>query len=883
MLAALLLLAECPLPRGSSPRSGLHQGNSCHGATLCTHPLTSTHDGGTDLLYKSGMRGAGAPQVRTDPARQGAKPVKGQFQVWMPSVQRAFVVDADAENATLLYNHDSSIARFDSRWFVVWNGNTIAREGQPGQANLVSTTTDPNGVSGWSDPVAAFSSPFSSDNPVPCDPTSCIQWQPNLIVLELNGTAELAASWTDAAKSFRWSTLAQGARALWHNTVATFPGGAENGTLPVIDGKTWRIFPSQNPTRLRNGRILAPIVLIDASGKPSPDAPPGLPPVLAVEKRCAVVFSDDGGSTWGASPGSTQPNKSWAQWEPTVVEQPDGSVLMLCRDNDYRDEAAGGPLPWQRLLAATSTDSGTTWTPLVAVPVATVVSRMHVLPLPVTLGAPSRFLMTDNDWWFGGFVRDRLNAAVYFSLGGGTQLVAAGGYSAPGEMAAYPQMALDTTVSPPALMVSYSSGNSPRSIKVARIDGLPDGHLRYVYPRSDLPPSPAPTVRHALWLSFMGSQWLLSRSSPQLVGNVSFAAWVRVEEQTSHAVVVDNRDSSGGGGVFGIDKMAPYVFVPCAVGNIGAPTLRAQTYAWSYVGANVAVAGGRVAVTFVVDGRSETRAGGVLGNFNGWTGSTASVGAKRNADSMLPGFSGDLRFLGVWSNTVLSVAQHNFVANLFGESIGVPRMEPAAPTPAVTPPLWLDPSKSSKMNGSFAFPAGQGNFAGPVKLANGSTALRVCGLGSAGLEVPALDHPVCGGQMTAGFNARLVLASLDTDGADANGALTLATVGDAASSARLVVDLPRGSAQLTSNASQTPITVAPPGTLQLDTWYSYTLFVNSTHAGVSILGSSTAAMIEHGASTADVWTYFGNGFYANASGKAVGCGDIDMATLYTSC
>lgn len=140
--------------------------------------------------------------------------------------------------------------------------------------------------------------------------------------------------------------------------------------------------------------------------------------------------------------------------QPTIVEQDGGSLLMLCRNNDYRDSSAGGPQPWERLLASYSHDRGATWTSLVAIPIDSVVSRMHILrlsPLPLYLQQPrralsaaadglplARYVMTDNDWWTGGMVHDRHNAALYFSVGDGTTFAAAAGYTIPGEVAGYP-------------------------------------------------------------------------------------------------------------------------------------------------------------------------------------------------------------------------------------------------------------------------------------------------------------------------------------------------------------------------------------------------------------------------------------------------------------
>jgi len=79
------------------------------------------------------------------------------FQIWQPNTRHGTVVEGDGGNSTMLYNHDSSIAWFDNRWVVVWNGNGPAHEGVPGQRNYLATTADPDGLAGWSAPAAVFS------------------------------------------------------------------------------------------------------------------------------------------------------------------------------------------------------------------------------------------------------------------------------------------------------------------------------------------------------------------------------------------------------------------------------------------------------------------------------------------------------------------------------------------------------------------------------------------------------------------------------------------------------------------------------------------------------------------------------------------------------
>jgi len=202
--------------------------------------------------------------------------------------------------------------------------------------------------------------------------------------------------------------------------------------------------------------------------------------------------------------------------------------VMLCRNNDFRDPAQGGPLPWQRLLRSISTDGGNTWTPLVTVGIDTTVSRPHTLrhdparnsfshtgdtmsgsrSQAADTPAVSRILMAHNDDAIAT-VAGRLNAAVFTSLvadgplmaplentstrsspilGAGAAWEAPLGFtpgvsfSEPGEVAMYPQMAWGTVPTgrrssnvsaSRTVVVSYSSQSRPRSVRVAVIRGLP--------------------------------------------------------------------------------------------------------------------------------------------------------------------------------------------------------------------------------------------------------------------------------------------------------------------------------------------------------------------------------------------------------------------------
>ncbi len=214
------------------------------------------------------------------------------YEVYQPRIERHFVSNADTSE--LKYNHDSSIAWFRDRWFCIWNGNQLVAEGEPGQLNYISTS--PDGRT-WSLPEPAFSDERRCVNPIPC-PTG-YQWQPNFVVV----VDELWAVWSQNSRDEHhgcYVSRLTDPDGRWENRLLKWDGN----TNPEVDGKRWRLFPSQNPLRLRSGRVLAPVTMI---GPPAADAPPLELNWLATEKRDSVIYTDDDGETWQVSPGAVQP------------------------------------------------------------------------------------------------------------------------------------------------------------------------------------------------------------------------------------------------------------------------------------------------------------------------------------------------------------------------------------------------------------------------------------------------------------------------------------------------------------------------------------------------------------------------------------------------
>ena len=61
-----------------------------------------------------------------------------QYELYRPVVTRSFVLDP--RTSSLQYNHDASIALFNSTWYALWNAGQA--EGKPPQFNAMSTSVD---------------------------------------------------------------------------------------------------------------------------------------------------------------------------------------------------------------------------------------------------------------------------------------------------------------------------------------------------------------------------------------------------------------------------------------------------------------------------------------------------------------------------------------------------------------------------------------------------------------------------------------------------------------------------------------------------------------------------------------------------------------------
>lgn len=661
------------------------------------------------------------------------------YAVYQPRIERTVVVDAAEQ--PLRYNHDSSVAWFRDRWFCVWNANTTPSEGAPGQLNVVSTS--PDGLT-WSPPQPVFSDPARSANPVPC-PTGT-QWQPNLLVVGDRLWCLWSQNSKDTHNGCYFSTL-DTPDGLWTNRLLTWNGQDE----PVIDGHPYRLFPSQNPLRLASGRVLAPVTMI---GPASTNAAAGANAWYGREKRNSVLVTDDG-VTWRVSPGTVLPGLEWRQWEPTVFEQPDGSVLMFARNNFIPAFERAAIRPEEALTWSVSRDAGMTWTPHAYVPLETVVSRMHVLRQP----GSDRFLMLHNDWPAGRFGVDRRNLALFVNRGGGIDFVAGTGLTGREPEVAYPQMDIQGD----ALLFTYSQGPCAlRNIRAVRVSPLPAPDQLYLYPRANLPVPRLCTVANGT-LTLQGGASLTCRTAPGIA-----ADRVRIDvdvKPDDHGVLFDNRGATSGF-VWGLSGSA-FVHLGDPAKNLRS-SLPVPCARWSHLGVSIDYPKGEVHFTL----NSQTERIAFKPGRRSLAGRTATLFGPNLATSTLAAFEGEVHSLILDGTNRLFDVTSPAGLTQYGGTSGTAETR-ASETSACTVP------------------------AGP----DGRPLLRLAGAASAGVELPANER-AAGDLLEFEFAFRLECGVTGT----------LCTVGDACHPARVVVR--NGSILLQAAGISQPCGAARPGTWQ---------------------------------------------------------------------
>lgn len=724
------------------------------------------------------------------------------YAVYQPRIERAVVVDAAAQ--PLRYNHDSSVAWFNDRWFCVWNANAIPMEGAPGQLNYVSVSRD--GLA-WSAPRPAFSDSALCANPTPCPKGT--QWQPNLLAVDSRLWCLWSQNSKDAHNGCYFSVLAA-PDGLWTNRLLTWEGRAD----PLIGGKPFRLFPTQNPLRLSTGRVLAPVTMM---GPLSASAPPGKSGWQWLEKRNSVLYTDDDGATWQVSPGTTLPRLDWRQWEPTVTEQPDGSVLMFARNNFIPSLEESSITAAEALTWSVSRDGGATWSPHAYVPLETVVSRMHLLRQP----GSDRTLMIHNDWPAGQFCADRRNLALFVNRGGGIDFTAGIGLTGREPEVAYPQMALHGN----ALLFVYSQGPCGlRNIRAVRVSPLPDPDRLYLYPRDNLPLAPQCSVTNGTLL-LSGGLALKCRAAPAVSpARFRAEAWVNPDDD---GVLFDNRGPASGF-VWGISGTC-FVHLGEPAKNIRS-TLPVPRGRWSRVGLALDYPAGEVRfsvneqverVTFKPGRRS-------------LSGISATLFGPNPTNSSLTAFEGALRSLTLDGTNRLfdAAAPARFAADFLVCKGG-------AGSPS---PLQTSPSGTS------------------VIASDGRSLLRLSGAASAGVELPANDR-------AAGDAVEIAFDFLIERGASG----TLCTVGDALQPARVVL---RGTGiALAAAGAEQPCGPATPGA-----WQRLILRTQGGSTRVTLDGHPSAEVRHLPQAT---WLYLGEGYPGTADPARTIAVDIAVDSVRT--
>lgn len=479
------------------------------------------------------------------------------YSVYQPEIIPGVVVDTDNNTPNLRYNHCASTAFYSNQWYTVWNANTVEAEGQYGQLIYLSTSTD---FTNWTTPEVVFSSSNTCINPLsPDDLGTMMQWQPNLQTVG----SELWCTWSENGADFDrrgtfFSRLTSPA-GKWENHEILLTGEDDVARVyPLFDGIYWRCFPTQNPTVLSSGRVLAPVTMRERYGA-----------FDTAQKRDAVIYTDDNGASWTVSELIELPAAPTAQWEPSVYELTNGTVAMVSRRIDKTEIEAD-----EVLLYATSSDSGETWSDHEVISLETLSSRMHVLD------TGGRFSMLYNDHRNGDTSRsknvDRYNLSLFTSMTGtGTDWIP--GISLTHNLygVAYPQMYEKDN----ALYVVTSQGNS-RSIHSFVIDEKPGPALHYIHPRHLA--NSRPDIRDGM-LAFDYKQLVKSKWNMNVgTGNFSMGATIAARDK---GTIFDGR-AGGKGMVAAIKPVGDECALSCTI--IGPGTFSTtNTFPWgseAYIG-----------------------------------------------------------------------------------------------------------------------------------------------------------------------------------------------------------------------------------------------------------------------------------------------------------
>ncbi len=387
------------------------------------------------------------------------------YQLFQPKVEPSVIYTGQLKEGEYGYNHDVSVEWFDGLFYAVWNAHpsTIV-EGDAGQVNVLSVSPD---FKTWSHPVPFLHEETYVENPV-YNP-EIVAWQPNLLNID---NEELWCTWCYC------HPVAKSEKCLNSGTyLSILKKGAERWVTSQIidrleiDGLSAVGFPTQNPFRCSSGRIIAPMVFLNASQQTLRDEND--------EKKNSMwdvcAYTDDGGKTWQFSNPMSRVDNHFGQWEPFFYEQSDGKLRGIMRN------FSGGDLmpctQWQLTTTGTGAQKGT---PVVfdADLQYAHIETGRARPQVFRVGSRYALLMNDNYNLRGS----RLNLSVFFSRSGKNDFVAGVPFSPHELYSTYPQgVAHDGKI-----YIAYTATENRHRqwyIRGAVIDA-PEEDVRYLWPRS---------------------------------------------------------------------------------------------------------------------------------------------------------------------------------------------------------------------------------------------------------------------------------------------------------------------------------------------------------------------------------------------------------------
>lgn len=694
-----------------------------------------------------------------------------RYKLYTPTVTRRTMLDPNS--SPWQYNHDTTIAWYQDRWFAQWNANTDKRESQPGQVLLQSTSTD---FLTWSNPVEMFHSSTYSENPVTMNSVDT-EWQPGLIRV---GT-ELWSIWSRSSTTAPWPTGYK----LMFSRLTSSTGKWVNTQLNITytdpDGIVYYGFATQNPIQLKSGRVIAPIIW-NSQDVVSP-TPPGWTSTSYFwinKKRAGCIYTDDNGSTWNLGGVTTLPGYDHALWEPIIQQTADGTISMWCRNLDYKGFGSDKYMLW-----AQGYSDGAFFDPLTPIRIDVSSSRLGML---YQAGKYERHIGLHNDWKSGAganFVASRRNASLFFSRSGAPDMVPGINFSEDYGSVSYPQ----GDIKDGKIYVMWTQSQEPNYLMTSVIDPAPSVSEWYISPRQNDAVNPfvvwtntTPTRFTHNTVSEMES--VRSTSSWTDTNKVTVGAWVYKSSSgssTALQTITDNRllqANQYGGFIWGTFSGVPLLSLVQTNGtgiNYSFSTLSVPFSEWIYMGLSIDLSAASATCYVVRANGTATTETKALGTHVGINGATLYVGRAINTSSWAR-HVGDVRRIRVINGVAATADQHRYLHGTEQAALSVTDWSGVETNPG-TPSFDYNAADGHAGSNDATWLAewtqtGQifRGYASPSTL-SGTNTLLITGSGSAGVEMPKIgvnQQYVFGSQLfitnkTAGADqCFLTVGDLDT-------------------------------------------------------------------------------------------------------------------------